>query len=118
MSHGDHHGLWDVGLQPERTSLAWLRTCLGLAGGALLTTRVFLVTQSWAAAWVVVVLIGVGTGLVWWGAQRRSGAIAGNLRRENGLARGPGACLLVVTVMCACAVTVVNAVLVFLIPSL
>jgi uncharacterized membrane protein YidH (DUF202 family) len=32
-------GVWDRGLQPERTSLAWERTALGLAANAALLLR-------------------------------------------------------------------------------
>jgi uncharacterized membrane protein YidH (DUF202 family) len=115
-SHAD--GLWDVGLQPERTSLAWLRTCLGLAGGALLTARVFLATESWAALGILVIVIAAAAGLVWWGAHRRARLATDSLRRTSHLADGPGGRLLLLTSVCACAVAVANAALTLVIPSL
>jgi len=41
---------WDSGVQNERTSLAWVRTALGLAGCALLAGRL---AQLRASPWAV-----------------------------------------------------------------
>jgi uncharacterized membrane protein YidH (DUF202 family) len=57
--------LFDPGLQPERTALAWRRTALSMAGGALVSLRIFpervgpagigLAIVAFAAAVVVVI---------------------------------------------------------------
>ena len=112
MTGREHPGPWDAGLQPERTSLAWLRTCLGLAGGALLTARVFVATESWLALGLVVLVAASGAGLVWWGADRRARTTVERLHADGDLGRGPGGRLLLVTALCACTVAVVNAALV------
>jgi uncharacterized membrane protein YidH (DUF202 family) len=43
--------LFDAGLQPERTALAWRRTGLAMAGGALVALRVF---PGLVGAWAIV----------------------------------------------------------------
>jgi uncharacterized membrane protein YidH (DUF202 family) len=111
MSDGGHPGPWDAGLQPERTSLAWMRTCLGLGGGGLLTARVFVKTDAWAAIGLVVLVVAVGAGLVWQGAQRRARTADASLRSGRGLAAGPGGRLLLVTTICAFVVAVANGLL-------
>jgi uncharacterized membrane protein YidH (DUF202 family) len=60
---------WDAGLQPERTSLAWVRTALGFVGVSLLTAR--LAAEAGPVA-LVVALAGtvVSALLVWMQAHR------------------------------------------------
>ncbi len=41
--------LWDPGLQPERTALAWRRTAIATAGAALVVLREAVAHGAWAA---------------------------------------------------------------------
>ncbi|WP_101846962.1 DUF202 domain-containing protein [Zhihengliuella sp. ISTPL4] len=65
--------LYDPGLQPERTELAWRRTALAIAVGSLLSLRVFpLVLPTDAEGWGLVPgVLGVGTAALLWVAARR-----------------------------------------------
>ncbi|QNA94122.1 DUF202 domain-containing protein [Microbacterium sp. Se63.02b] len=93
--------LYDPGLQPERTELAWRRTALAIAIGSLLSLRVFpLLLPDGLAAWGVVPgVIGVGTACLLWivarRRQRRTTAVLTS--RVSGVLPG-GALLLVLTV--------------------
>jgi ABC-type Co2+ transport system permease subunit len=89
---------------------------LALAGVGLLVTRLFLAGGSWLAVGAVVVLVGVGAGLVWWLAERRSRLATERLRSGRGMAAGPGGRLLLVLAVCAFAVAVVNGILTFVLP--
>lgn len=65
--------LYDPGLQPERTELAWRRTALAIAVGSLLSLRVFpLVLPAGAGGWGLVPgVVGVGVAALLWIAARR-----------------------------------------------
>lgn len=65
--------LYDPGLQPERTELAWRRTALAIAIGSLLSLRVFpAMLPSAAEAWGFAPgVLGVATAAVLWVAARR-----------------------------------------------
>ena len=65
--------LYDPGLQPERTELAWRRTALAIAIGSLLSLRIFpLVLPAGVEAWGFVPgVLGVGTAALLWVAARR-----------------------------------------------
>ena len=107
----------DPGLQPERTLLAWRRTCLALAGVGLLATRLFLASGSWLAVGGVVALVAAGAGLVWWLAERRSRVATVSLRSVHGAAALPGAWLLLAVACCAFVVGVANGILTFVLPT-
>lgn len=65
--------LYDPGLQPERTELAWRRTALAIAVGSLLSLRVFpLVLPTGAEGWGFAPgVLGVATAALLWIAARR-----------------------------------------------
>lgn len=59
-----HARVYDVGLQPERTLLAWRRTCLSIAAGFVATIKYFTdAIGPWA---IVVGVIGIGMAGVAW----------------------------------------------------
>lgn len=74
------HEPWDPGLQPERTTLAWVRTALGFVAVSLLTARLARETGPVA---VLVALAGtlVSVLLVWLQAHRHP-------RRERAVRKG------------------------------
>ncbi len=85
---------FDPGLQPERTALAWRRTALSLAVGALAAGRMLeplLGRVAWMVA-AVGVALGFGLLLV---ARRRAALVGRALATTGDLEAGPGAALLV-----------------------
>jgi len=57
--------LFDPGLQPERTELAWRRTALAIGAGSLVTMRVLPELMA-SALWVLPGLAGVGFSVWLW----------------------------------------------------
>ena len=71
--------LFDPGLQPERTTLAWRRTALAVVVGSLVSIRV-LPPVLGAGAWYAPGLIGLAfAAWMWWAARRRHAAFCAQL---------------------------------------
>lgn len=79
--------LFDPGLQPERTRLAWRRTLLALTAVALAALRLLPAALGPVGA-VLPALALVGVGSLWWMARRRSGRVDRALADERGLSGG------------------------------
>ena len=96
----DGSQLFDPGLQPERTALAWRRTGLAVAVGAVAGAR--LLAEALGVAAVVVLVLGLGlAALFLFGATRRARRAQIALLRDGNLASGPGGRLLaVVSIAC------------------
>jgi Domain of unknown function (DUF202) len=107
---------FDPGLQPERTALAWRRTGLAVAVGAIATTRVLLHALGVGA--VVVGLLGLGlAGLLVLGSTRRARRAQAALLQDGCLVTGPGG-RLVAAVCVACTALGVAALVVVVVPHL
>jgi uncharacterized membrane protein YidH (DUF202 family) len=83
----------DPGLQPERTELAWRRTLLALAAGALVSVRVL---PSVLGDWTIATGLGgvLAAGLLWTLARRRSRTVAAVFRDRSPASAMPGGALL------------------------
>jgi putative membrane protein len=87
--------LFDPGLQPERTALAWRRTALSTAAAAAVLARVAQVVGDLAAL-AVAVAAGLLAGWCWVAAGRRYARLTASLREHGdlrGAALGPAAAL-------------------------
>ena len=82
--------LYDPGLQPERTELAWRRTSLALAVGSLVAMRMFPATLG-GVGWVVPGLVGlVCAGALWQAARHRTARVNDVLPATLGGVGSPG----------------------------
>ena len=83
--------LFDPGLQPERTELAWRRTCLALGVGSLVAMRIL--PEAFGNAWWALggVLGILASGGLWIAARRRYRQGTHALEREGERARLPDA---------------------------
>jgi uncharacterized membrane protein YidH (DUF202 family) len=100
--------LFDPGLQPERTELAWRRTALALAVGSLIALRILPVAfgNPW---WVLAGVAGlVVTGTLFLGARRRYRTVSDTLIRDGERAAMPGARILLALSLFVMAVGVVG----------
>ena len=88
--------LFDPGLQPERTELAWRRTALAVLAGSLGAARL-LAERHGAAALLVGVAGPLLAALLRLTSARRAAATRAALLRDGDLRGGPGAALLAVT---------------------
>jgi hypothetical protein len=83
-------GLFDPGLQPERTELAWRRTTLSLALGSLLALR-FLPDALGTALWVVPgAILALLCGCLWLSARSRARRRGSVLLGHRPMGDGPG----------------------------
>ncbi|WP_040167559.1 DUF202 domain-containing protein [Microbacterium gorillae] len=100
--------LFDPGLQPERTELAWRRTCLSLAIGSLVAMRLLPIAfgnLGWTAPGVIGLAL---TGVLWIIVRRRGAAVNARLRRDGDHARLPDATLLFAFVLLVVGVGVLS----------
>jgi len=92
--------VFDPGLQPERTALAWRRTGLAAAVGAIAGTRVLVPTLGAGA--LVVGLLGLTlAALLVLGSTRRARRAKACLLQDGNLVSGPGG-RLIAAVCVAC----------------
>lgn len=95
--------LFDPGLQPERTLLAWRRTCLALAVGVAVAARLSLDALGPTALLLGIVALAL-CGLAWGAAGRRYRRALQGLQREGTLPTAGGSIALVALVACLIAV--------------
>lgn len=62
--HDPRAAVFDAGLQPERTLLAWRRTCLSIAAGFVATIKYF--TDAIGPVAIVLGIVGIGLAGVAW----------------------------------------------------
>lgn len=86
--------LFDPGLQPERTELAWRRTALALGAGSLVALRLLPVAFG-HPAWAFGGVVGLAVAATFWlAARRRYRAVNGVLGRDGDRGMLPGASML------------------------
>lgn len=104
--------LFDPGLQPERTELAWRRTALAFGVGSIVAMR--LIPAVFGSAWWA--LLGVagllGSGWLWVAARRRYRLVNDILSREGDRGRMPGAGVLLILTLSAVAAGLLSLVVV------
>lgn len=86
--------LFDPGLQPERTELAWRRTSLALGAGSLVALRLLPVTFG-HPAWAFGGIAGLAIAAAFWlAARRRYRGVNGVLSSEGDRGMLPGAVMI------------------------
>lgn len=110
-------GVWDPGLQPERTELAWRRTALSLALLSLVSLRL-LPAAFGSALWLVPGIVGVvASGPLWWAARRRA-VVTNRTLRSPQPHRLPDGRLLLGAAVFASAVGIAGVIVVLSAPTL
>lgn len=95
--------LFDPGLQPERTELAWRRTVLGIGVGSLVSLRLLPAVYG-DPLWVIPGIVGVlFSGAVWLAARSRYAKANAALRAASARRLPGGALLLVMAAFTALA---------------
>lgn len=69
------HRVWDAGLQPERTTLAWQRTALAATACSLVAARLIAESHLILGIVVAVLAIGCGAGIALAARQRHQRAV-------------------------------------------
>jgi uncharacterized membrane protein YidH (DUF202 family) len=96
--------VYDAGLQPERTLLAWRRTCLSIAAGFVATIKYF--TDAIGLWAIVLGAVGLGlVGVAWLVSTLRYRRVHHGLVRHGMLASGGTTPLLVAAAVAIGAVT-------------
>ena len=86
--------LFDPGLQPERTELAWRRTALALGAGSLVALRLLPVAFG-HPAWAFLGVAGLAiAAALWLAARRRYRAVNDVLCRDGDRGMLPGATMI------------------------
>lgn len=93
---GARDGLWDPGLQPERTAFAWQRTVLAMTVAAVVAARLVAPVLGWEVFPVVTAGAGLA-GVVAGVADRRAQVRTELLHHAGDLADGPGGAVLAAT---------------------
>jgi Domain of unknown function DUF. len=95
--------LFDPGLQPERTELAWRRTSLALALGALVSMRI-LPDALGSIAWVIPGAAGlVVAALIWYAGRHRYDRVNDAVLADGDRAALPDGRLIAATAVFVCA---------------
>jgi uncharacterized membrane protein YidH (DUF202 family) len=107
--------LFDPGLQPERTELAWRRTALGIGVGSLVALRVLPAAApavGMQVLWLVPGLVGLTFAVVLWALARARAARGNRALRTNRYDRMPGGGLLLALTLFATTCGLLSSVLV------
>ncbi|MCP2636641.1 DUF202 domain-containing protein [Microbacterium sp. HD4P20] len=109
--------LFDPGLQPERTELAWRRTALAIGVGSLIALRVvpaIAPSSQLQQAWLVPGIVGVAFAVMLWLRSRVRHARVNEALLEDRPERMPGAGLLLVLTLFVGGCGILSAVIVLL----
>jgi uncharacterized membrane protein YidH (DUF202 family) len=114
--------LFDPGLQPERTELAWRRTALAIGVGSLIALRLLPAlapTSDGQLLWLTPGLIGVAFAAGLWTFARRRYRLANAALSEGHAERAPGGALLLTLTLfvVACGILSAGFILLFSVTS-